>query len=135
MKKLFLTLAVSGMALSASATAQTANTPSPLTTPGSMNNTQTINPATNRPYQPQVDMTAPPQTPQSTAINPATGTPYTPQVNINPQTNPATVGSGTSAQPPTTTTTAPQQPNTAPTSSLPTPPASSQLPPDTTPNG
>lgn len=98
-----------GVLLSTSAIAQTANTPSPLTTPGSMNNT--INRSTGTPYTPQVNMTNGPIAPATTSINPSTGQPYQPQVNMNgPATNnPGVAGS---AQPPATTPTPVPQPNT-----------------------
>jgi len=95
----------------------TANTPSPLTTPGSMNNTMTFNPSTGAPYPPQVNLTDGPIAPAITSINPSTGQPYQPQVNMNgPATNnPDAGGNNISAQPPVTTPSATTQPNTLPT--------------------
>jgi len=117
MKNLSAAIVLSGVLLAAPCLAQTAQTPGPLTTPGSMNNTR-INPATGTPYVPQVNMNSP-VTPQSTAINPATGTYYQPQVNMN---GPATNNPGvvnTPATPVPATPAAPQQPNTTPQSETP----------------
>jgi hypothetical protein len=115
LRTIFLSAAAScGLLLATSAIAQTANTPSPLTTPGSMNNTTPINRATGTPYTPQVNMTNGPITPATTSINPSTGQPYQPQVNMNgPATNnPGVVGNSISAQPPITTPAPAPQPNT-----------------------
>jgi len=129
MRKLSAAFVSAVILASVSAQAQTAQTPGPLTTPGSMNNTQPISPATHTPYAPQVNMNSSmPATPQSTAIDPATGTYYQPQVNMNgPATNdPGVVNTPTPLT--TTTPTAPQQPNVMPTTTAPVTPQTSSTP-------